>query len=80
MKQAPGGGRSHGRDITYNIRTALRRRLKANGCRPFGPNAGVQTICDVIRYADAFVTCDKVPDDALTIPGVIIVFEVLSPA
>ncbi|MBO0739046.1 MAG: Uma2 family endonuclease [Alphaproteobacteria bacterium] len=66
--------------ITYNIRTALRSRLEGGKCRPLGPNAGVQTVGDAIRYPDALVTCTKVSDDAHTIPGVIIVFEVLSPS
>ena len=74
------GGTARHDIITYNIRAALRSRLRAGGCRPFGPNAGIQTIGDVIRYPDALVTCEKVPDNAHTIPGVVIVFEVLSPA
>jgi Uma2 family endonuclease len=32
-----------------------------------------------VRYPDALVSCAKVPGDALTIPGVVVVFEVPSP-
>jgi Uma2 family endonuclease len=74
------GGTARHDVITYNIRTALRSRLGSGACRPFGPNAGVQTVGCAIRYPDALVTCTTVPDDAQTIPGVISVFEVLSPA
>jgi Uma2 family endonuclease len=73
------GGTARHDVITYNIRAALRSRLRSGDCRPFGPNAGIQTVDDAVRYPDALVTCTMVPDDAQTIPGVIIVFEVLSP-
>jgi hypothetical protein len=43
------GGTARHDVITYNIRTALRSRLKAGGCRPFGPNASVQA--SAMRFA-----------------------------
>jgi Uma2 family endonuclease len=73
------GGTANHNQITQNILVALRSRLRGGGCRPFGPDAGVATIGAAVRYPDALVTCARVPGDALTIPGVVVVFEVLSP-
>jgi Uma2 family endonuclease len=39
----------------------------------------VATVGSAVRYPDALVTCAKVRGDAQTIPGVVVVFEVLSP-
>jgi Uma2 family endonuclease len=72
------GGNINHDEITFNIRTALRARLKNSPCRPFGPNAGLATIGDAVRYPDALVTCTKVSGDAYVVPGVVIVFEVVS--
>ena len=73
------GGTANHSQITQNILVALRTRLRGSACRPLGPDAGVATVGDAVRYPDALVTCAKVPGDAQTIPGVVIVFEVLSP-
>jgi Uma2 family endonuclease len=64
--------------IIQNVNAALRDRLRGSGCRPLGPDAGVATIGAAIRYPDALVTCTKVDIGALTVPGVVVVFEVLS--
>jgi len=72
------GGNINHDDITFNVRTALRARLKNGPCRPLGPNAGVATIGDAVRYPDALVTCSKVSGNAHVVPGVVIVFEVVS--
>jgi Uma2 family endonuclease len=53
--------------------------LRGGDCRPLGPDAGVATVGDAVRYPDALVTCDKVRGDALTVSGVVVVFEVVSP-
>ncbi len=73
------GGTANHSQITQNILVALRTRLRGSQCRPLGPDAGVATVGDAVRYPDALVTCAKVPGDARTIPGVVVVFEVLSP-
>ncbi len=73
-----GGTVNHSR-ITQNIHAALRSRLRGSGCRPLGPDAGLATIGDAVRYPDALVTCTKVAGDARLVPGVVVVFEVLSP-
>jgi Uma2 family endonuclease len=73
------GGTANHSQITQNILVALRTRLRGSDCRPLGPDAGVATIGSAVRYPDALVTCAKVRGDAQTIPGVVVVFEVLSP-
>ena len=72
-----GGTRIHSQ-IAQNIYFALRQRLRSTGCEPLGPDAGVATIGDAIRYPDALVTCTKGPGTDRVIPGVVVVFEVLS--
>lgn len=73
-----GGTVNHSR-ITQNVHFALRTRLRGSGCEPLGPDAGVATTGDAVRYPDALVTCTKVPGTAHVVPGVVVVFEVLSP-
>jgi Uma2 family endonuclease len=53
-----GGNISHSQ-ITQNILVSLRTRLRGGNCRPLGPDAGVATIGDAVRYPDALVTCDR---------------------
>jgi Uma2 family endonuclease len=73
------GGTANHSQITQNILLALRSRLQGSSCRPLGPDAGVATIGGAVRYPDALVTCATVPGDSQIIPGVVVVFEVLSP-
>lgn len=73
------GGTVNHSQITQNVLVALRARLHGTACRPLGPDAGLATIGDAVRYPDALVTCAKVPGDAHVVPGVVAVFEVLSP-
>jgi Uma2 family endonuclease len=73
-----GGTRDHSR-IAHNIYFALRLRLQGTGCEPLGPDAGVATIGDAVRYPDALVTCTDGPGTDRVVPGVVVVFEVLSP-
>ena len=65
--------------ISLNIHRALYSRLKGSGCRPLGPEAGVATVGDPVRYPDALVTCTKAPGNSYLVPGVVVVFEVISP-
>jgi Uma2 family endonuclease len=76
---AMNGGTANHNIITQNLMAALRVRLRGGGCRPMGPNAGVETFGAAVRYPDAFVTCSKFDGAALVIPGAVVVFEVLSP-
>ena len=72
-----GGSADHNR-ITLNIHLALRSRLRGSACSSFGPDLGVATLGDAIRYPDALVTCTKFPGTDRTAPDVVVVFEVLS--
>jgi Uma2 family endonuclease len=74
-----GGTRDHSQ-ICQNIYAALRSRLKGTGCAPLGPDAGVATIGDAVRYPDALVTCTKGPGTDRLVPGAMVVFEVLGPS
>jgi Uma2 family endonuclease len=74
-----GGTRDHSQ-ICQNIYAALRSRLKGTGCTTLGPDAGVATIGDAVRYPDALVTCTAGPGTDRLVPGVVVVFEVVSPA
>jgi Uma2 family endonuclease len=73
------GGTVNHSQINQNIYGALRPRLKGTGCRVLGPDAGVATIGDAVRYPDALVTCTRSPGTDRIVPGVVVVFEVLSP-
>jgi Uma2 family endonuclease len=64
--------------IIRSLHRALDRRLRGGGCQPLGPDAGVATVGTAIRYPDALVTCAKLDSGALTVLGVVVVFEVLS--
>jgi Uma2 family endonuclease len=65
--------------ITYNLRRALDRQLGRGACRPLGPNAGVQTVGTTVRYPDGLVTCSKYSSSDRVIPGVVVIFKVVSP-
>ena len=73
------GGNINHSQITQNILVSLRARLHGSPCRPLGPDAGLATVGDAVRYPDALVTCDKVRGHALTVSGAVVVFEVVSP-
>jgi Uma2 family endonuclease len=73
------GGTLRHSTITNNIHFAVRTRLQGSGCWPYGPDAGLATIGDAVRYPDALVSCTRVPDTAYTVEGAVVVFEVLSP-
>lgn len=74
-----GGTRSHSQTC-QNIYLALGNRLRDTGCDVLGPDAGLATVGDAVRYPDAMVTCTNSPGTSLLIPGVVVVFEVLSPS
>jgi Uma2 family endonuclease len=73
------GGTTRHNIIAQNVIFGLRTRLPGSGCRPLGPDAGVATTGEAIRYPDALVTCTKFADTERLVPGVVVVFEVLSP-
>jgi len=63
--------------IIRSLHRALDRRLRGGRCQPLGPAAGVATLGSAVRYPDALVTYTKPDGTALTVPGVVVVFEVL---
>jgi Uma2 family endonuclease len=72
-----GGTARHNR-ITTNIHAALRSRLRGTACSYVGPDLGVRTTGENVRFPDALVTCTKFPDSERIAPDVVVVFEVLS--
>jgi len=67
----------HGR-IVVNTHVALRARLRGTPCSAFGPDLGVRTIGDAVRYPDVLVTCAKFEEMERLAPDARVVFEVLS--
>ena len=74
-----GGTINHDR-ITRKLNRSLDTRLGTGPCEPLGPNAGVETAGKAVRYPDALVTCSKVEGEGYVVPGVVVVFEVISPS
>jgi Uma2 family endonuclease len=73
------GGTVNHSQITQNVHFALRTRLRGTPCRPLGPDAGLATVGEAVRYPDALVTCTPVSGTARTVAGVVVVFEVVRP-
>ena len=73
-----GGNLDHSR-VTRNLSAALHTRLRAGPCEPLGPDAGIETVNKAVRYPDALVTCSRADGKDRLVPGVVVVFEVLSP-
>jgi Uma2 family endonuclease len=73
-----GGSVAHSRVIRA-LHRALDNRLRGHSCEPLGPDAGLETINKTVRYPDALVTCSYADNAAYLVPGVVAVFEVVSP-
>ena len=65
--------------IVRNTYRALYARLRGSGCHPMGPDDGVATIGDAIRYPDAVITCTRTPGTSDLVERPAAVFEVISP-
>jgi Uma2 family endonuclease len=78
---AMNGGTVRHAIIIRSLHRALNGRLRGSGCEPLGPSVGVETSGKAVRYPDALVTCSKLAGQgsALKVPGVVVIFEVLSP-
>jgi Uma2 family endonuclease len=74
-----GGNANHNR-INLNLHRRLESNLRGSGCSNFGPDLGISTVGEIIRYPDALIACTKVPGRARVAPDPIIVFEVVSPS
>jgi Uma2 family endonuclease len=72
-----GGTANHNR-VQRRVSRALENRLAGSRCEPLGPDAGVKTIGDTVRYPDVLVSCTRTPGQARTISGAVVVFEVIS--
>jgi Uma2 family endonuclease len=64
--------------VMRNLHRALDARLRNGECQPLGPDAGVETVGTAVRYPDALVTCSSLDLASRTVPGAVVVFEVLS--
>ncbi len=73
------GGTANHSLIVNAVHRALYERLKGGSCRALGPDAGLSTIGHAVRYPDAMITCSRFAGNVRVIPGVVAVFEVLSP-
>jgi Uma2 family endonuclease len=62
-----------------NINRHLGNRLAGKRCESMGPEAGVATVGQTVRYPDAVVTCSKFNGQDHLVPDPVIVFEVVSP-
>lgn len=71
--------RNHGR-ICQNLGLALGTRLAGSAFEVFGQDVGVATIGNAVRYPDVMVARIEGRGTDLLIPGVVVVFEVLSPS
>jgi Uma2 family endonuclease len=71
------GGFNNASAIGVNLIAVLHGRLRGSGCRPLGPDAGLETVNHAVRYPDALITCTKFDGTAKSIPGVLVVFEVV---
>jgi Uma2 family endonuclease len=76
---AMNGGNARHSGIVRNILTTLRTRLRGSSCACYGPSLAVQTVGTAIRYPDALVTNARFSQSARLAPGVVAVFEVVSP-
>jgi len=74
-----GGNAGHSR-IIRNINRHLANRLAGKPCESMGPEAGVATVGQAVRYPDALVTCARFDDQDRLVPDPVIVFEVVSPS
>jgi Uma2 family endonuclease len=74
-----GGNVGHSR-VIRGLHRSLDARLRGGPCEPLGPDAGIETANKAVRYPDALVTCSKAEGADRLVPGVVVVFEVLSPS
>lgn len=74
-----GGTLGHS-SLIRNINFQLMSRLRGKTCEPLGPDAGVATMGDTVRYPDAVVTCTEFNARDRLVPNPVIVVEVVSPS
>ena len=72
------GGTMNHSQICQNIYAAFRQRLRGSACRVLGPDAGVATVGQAVRYPDAVITCERIDGKSRLVASPQSVFEVLS--
>ena len=79
--QAPvgmtGGTAIHSR-LQRRLMRLLEDKLAGSPCEAFGPDLGVATVGDAVRFPDALVACGGTSNPSKLAAGVVVVFEVLS--
>lgn len=65
--------------ISGNVIRHLNNRLSGKRCVTIGPDAGIATIGQAVRYPDAVVTCSPFSNRDRLVPDPVIVFEIVSP-
>jgi len=73
------GGNNNHSLVNQNLYFALRSRLQGSGWLVLGPDAGLNTVENAVRYPDGMVTRAKYSGTDRVVPGVVVVFEVLGP-
>ncbi len=74
------GGTCVHSQINQNLYFALQSRLRGGSAwQVLGPDAGLATVGNAVRYPDALATREKFDGTARLTPGVAVVFEVVSP-
>jgi Uma2 family endonuclease len=73
-----GGNVRHDR-MCHSLYSLVGSRLRGHLCRLYGPNAGLATVGNRVRYPDAIISCARTADTARLIEGGVVVFEILSP-
>ncbi len=74
------GGRIGNSQLMIELLVALRSRLKGTGHEALGPDAGLRTIGQAIRYPDAVVTRSRTDGDAFWVADPLVVFEIVNPS
>jgi Uma2 family endonuclease len=72
-----GGNATHNR-LQRRLMRLLEDRLAGGPCEPFGPDLGVETVGNTIRYPDALIACGPALGKDKVARNVVAVFEVLS--
>ena len=74
-----GGNIGHSR-VIRNVNFQLTSRLRGMTCESLGPDAGIATVGDTVRYPDAVVSCTDSANQDRLVPNPVVVFEVISPS
>ncbi len=66
--------------VSVNILSTLKEKLRGSPCRPFANDLLVETEVEATYYPDVIVDCGPYDGDALVASTPTVVFEVLSPS